>query len=129
MLRLPSVYTASKLKHAKMWRGLREERPDIAFTARWPDIEGKVEDSAENAVAFWTHDIADVRRADAVLVYAEADEHLRGALIEAGVALGLGKQVVVVGDHPDYGTWQHHPLVQRARDIGHALHLITGGWG
>lgn len=128
MIRLPSVYTASKLRHAAMWRELRVTRPDVAFTARWPDIEGQVPDTPENAGAFWTHDVADVRRADAVLVYAEPGEHLRGGLVEAGVALGLGKQVVVVGEHPDYGTWQYHPLVQRARDIDHALQLITGGW-
>ncbi len=129
MLRLASVYTASKLRHATMWRELRTLRPDIHFTARWPDIEGLVPDTPEHAATFWTHDVADVRRADAVLLYAEAGEHLRGGLVEAGVALGLGKQVVVVGgDHPDFGTWAHHPLVQRARDVEHALQLIKGAW-
>ena len=81
MLRQPSVYTASKLCHAVMWRKLRLDRPDIAFTARWPDIEGQVEDTPANASTFWTHDIADVRRADAVLVFARPEDKLRGAQI------------------------------------------------
>jgi hypothetical protein len=55
-----------------------------------------------------------------VLVYAEDGEHLRGALIEAGMAIALGKRVIVVGDHPDFGTWQHHPNVAYATDLSHA---------
>jgi len=127
-MRMASVYTASKLRHGPMWIRLREERQDVFFTARWPDIEGHVPDTPENAVAFWHHDVADVRKADAVLVYAEPEDKLRGALVEAGIALGLGKQVVVVGDNADFGTWQYHPLVQRAKTIDEALLLITGGW-
>jgi hypothetical protein len=51
------------------------------------------------------------------VVFAEGDDHLRGALIEAGVAIALHKTVIVVGQHPDYGTWQWHSSVRRVRDF------------
>lgn len=55
-----------------------------------------------------------------MLVYAEEGEHLRGALVEAGMAIALGKIVLVIGSHPDFGTWQHHPNVMHAADLDHA---------
>lgn len=60
-----------------------------------------------------------------VLVYAEEGEHLRGALVEAGMAIALGKTVLVIGDHPDFGTWQHHPKVIHAADLDQARTRLT----
>lgn len=124
----PKVYTASKLKHADLWKGLRLTWHDIDWTARWPDLVGGVEDNDSFAREFWRHDIQDVMRSDCVLVYAEAGEHLRGALIEAGAGIALGKHVIVVGEHPDYGTWQHHPMVSIAKDLTEAYYLIIGSF-
>lgn len=124
----PRVYGASKLAQAPVWRSLRTDRPGICWTNRWPDIEGQVPDTAEFARMFWLHDIADVQRADCVLVLAPESGTLRGALIEAGAALGLGKAVVLVGDCPDWGTWQYHPLVHKFDDLESALRFIVGDW-
>lgn len=107
------VYTASKLCHASKWLALRSLWPEVHFTARWPHLVGNVSDEEVNAALFWLRDIADVQKSDVVLLYAEEGEHLRGALVEAGAALGLGKRVICVGDHPDYGTWRFHPMVTR----------------
>lgn len=120
----PRVYTASKLGQAPRWRDLIAERPDIEFTARWPHSHIDVPDTPDFASAFWLEDEQDVRRANAVLVYAEGDEHLRGALVEAGMGIAFRKHVVVVGEHPDYGTWQYHPSVYRVESIDAALDLI-----
>lgn len=128
MDRRPMIYTASKLCHASMWKELRGKWPEVFFTARWPDLVGRVPDDGRNAQIFWLHDIADIRKADAVLLYAETGEHLRGALVEAGAALGLGKQVICVGDHPDYGTWRKHPLVTSCDDLAAARLEISGWW-
>jgi hypothetical protein len=108
------LYTASKMTHAAMWRQLRLVYTNIHFTARWPYLETEIPSTPEHAKIFWQDDLLDVSVADAVLCYAEEGEHLRGALVEAGIALGLGKKVIVVGDHPDYGTWQYHPKVIRS---------------
>lgn len=103
----PKVYGASKLKHAPLWQGLRMTWQDIEWTARWPDLVGGVEDNDNFAREFWRHDVQDVMRSDCVLLYSQPDDRLRGALVEAGVGIALGKHVIVVGENPDYGTWQY----------------------
>ena len=115
------VYMASKLHHFRRWRALRAQWSNLHFTARWPDMDvSTVPGTPEEARKHWIEDEEDVRAADAVLVYAEDGEHLRGALVEAGMAIALRKTVVVVGTHPDFGTWQHHPRVIQARDLEEA---------
>lgn len=95
------------------------------MVARWPHIILRgVPDEAHFAKSAWLLNIEDVERADVVMVYGERDDRLRGALVEAGVALANGKHVIVVGDHEDYGTWQHHSLVHRAPDLDAARAII-----
>jgi nucleoside 2-deoxyribosyltransferase len=108
------VYFASKLKHAAKWRDLCEENHHFIAHARWlKHNKIATPDSPRYAREFWLQDEQDVRDADVVVVYGEEGEHLRGALVEAGIALALGIPVYVVGDHPDYGTWQYHPGVAK----------------
>lgn len=119
------VYTASKLSSAQMWRTLHAAWPHVYFHARWlkhnaigtPDLQ-------EFAPRFWLEDETDVRQADAVLVYGLPGEHLRGALVEAGMAIAFRVPVIVVGEHPDYGTWQHHPGVRRVPDLVAAYEML-----
>lgn len=123
------VYTASKLHHATKWRELRAAWPEVEFTASWPLID--VREMAESdqdislCVQGWIGNLDDVTRSDVVLVYAEPADHLRGALVEAGMALSLGRKVIVVGEHSDYGTWQYHPGVHRVADMDAARRLLT----
>lgn len=123
-MRKTNVYLASKLAHAKKWREL--DWPEINLTARWPHSHVGVPDTADFARLFWTEDEDDVMSSDVVLVYAEDGEHLRGALVEAGMGIALGKHVIVVGDHPDFGTWQYHPMVLRAKTLEQARSIIVG---
>lgn len=112
------IYTASKLRHASLWRSLKEEWKDFDFVARWPtDHVGNIPDSATFARWFWLEEIEDVARCDVLVIYAQNDDHLRGALVEAGAAIALHKTVIVVGQHADYGTWQWHPSVRRVNDF------------
>lgn len=117
------VYTASKLKHAAMWREMCATTPHIQAHARWlkHNAMGTPPDTPEHAAEFWMQNEQDVRDADAVLVYAAEDDHLRGALVEAGIAIATGVPVLVIGNHHDYGTWQHHPCVTRMDDLASAL--------
>lgn len=120
------VYTASKLRHAAMWRQLCAETKHVQFHARWlkHNVIGTPDD-AVNASEFWLQDEQDVRDADAMLVYAEDGEHLRGALVEAGIAIACGIIVFVVGNHPDFGTWQYHPGVVRVPTLAAALEYLS----
>lgn len=121
------IYPASKLRHGKMWRDLCDRTPTVQFHARWLK-HNKIgtPDDPDNAKAFWLQDVQDIKDADGVFVYAEPEDRLRGALVEAGVAIALGVPVYVIGDrHPDYGTWQHHPTVRKVKTITDAIDQAT----
>ena len=119
------VYTASKLSEAERWRSLAEEWTDVEFVARWPfKYMNTVPDHPEFARVFWDYDLEDISSADVVLVYGTPNEPLKGALVEAGMAIALGKSVIVVGDHESYSTWQYHRNVYRVPDLEHAHILL-----
>jgi|ERR1700722_1957910 len=119
------VYTASKISTAQFWRDIHAKHPSVYFHARWikhnaigtPDLPGY-------AAKFWQENEEDIRCADALIIYGLDDEHLRGALVEAGIAIAADIPVYTVGDHKDYGTWQFHPGVTRAINIEQALQLL-----
>jgi nucleoside 2-deoxyribosyltransferase len=112
------VYTASKLTRAPLWQTLCSSWPHVYFHARWlKHVSIGTPDTPDNAASFWQEDEQDVRCADVVVVFAQNDEHLRGALVEAGMALAMKIPVIVIGDHKDYGTWQYHPGVTRLKDL------------
>lgn len=117
-------YVASKMKHASMWRELYGQHQNVHMVSRWPFLEPFIDATPENGVKFWDTDIADIRDADVLVVYAEEGEHLRGALVEVGVALALGKRVITVGDHTDYGTWQYHELVANVPTLADVFHFL-----
>lgn len=124
------VYTASCLNQAALWRDLVKTWPEIEWTARWPHshIIGEVQGLCPaHASVFWEQDYDDVERSNVVLVYGAHDDsrHLRGALVEAGMGIALGKTVIVVGDHVSYSTWQFHPQVKRVRHLNDARSLLA----
>jgi nucleoside 2-deoxyribosyltransferase len=119
------VYTASKLHKAETWMQLCADNDHVFFHARWlKHIRIGTPDTEKNAKEFWLQDEQDVRDADVVLVWGDEGHHLRGALVEAGIAIATGVPVIVIGDHPDYGTWQYHPGVTRAPNINVALDYL-----
>lgn len=125
-----AVYTASNLTHAMLWRALRAEWSEVNFCARWPwqhindDGTAKWPDDKAFGSVFWEHDFQDVQRSNVVLCYAEPQDVLRGALVEAGMALGMGKLVITVGSNESFGTWQHHSRVLQVKDLSSARTLL-----
>jgi hypothetical protein len=115
MLPRPKLYTASKIHHAEKWQILRSSWKEIEFISRWIDmgtLEGVYAPPPHIYRQCWLMDRADVLASDYLLCYAEESDHLRGALVEAGMALASGIPVYTIGTHVDYGTWRHHPLVR-----------------
>lgn len=128
------VYGASKLSYWKLWDVLRMRWIDWAeLTSSWslspgvrvddpypdksrPDRSSEVTDAAR-AAEIWARDHADVASADAVLVYAEPQDVLRGAIFEAGIGAGLGIPLVLAGDCASYSTWRYSPLAVRVPDV------------
>lgn len=50
-------------------------------------------------------DVADVRRSDALVLISGPDKYAGGKFVEAGIAIGLGKQVVVIGRRENMLLW------------------------
>jgi nucleoside 2-deoxyribosyltransferase len=89
-------------------------------TASWIDKagEGRTADYSELA----TRCIADIESADILLLYCEPGELLKGALIEAGIALALGKQVRCVGECASLSrVFNRHPLWRQFATVNEAL--------
>lgn len=135
----PYVYVASKLVHAEALRKLWVRRNDIKFTSRWVFLEGHVPDDLSHAQGFWADDVTDVLASDALILYAEPGENLRGALFEAGIfyakrggeiyvvdALGkpLAGQARDQTNRPNYGTFPALPGFTYVPSIDAALDMI-----
>lgn len=129
---MPKVYIASKFKYGKKWKELQDAAyfydhawSGVEFVSRWfLNYYDNVPDEPQFCKIGWIHDIEDIAKADAVIVYSEAEDNLRGALVEAGAAIALDKYVIVVGEHPDYGNWQYHPNVHKVTDLDAALVVL-----
>jgi len=121
------VYIASKLVYAPQFKGYRKAWPaeGIEICSRWID-KVDLERTATPSIyrMMWLINEEDVRACDALILFGDFRDKLRGALIEAGMAIAQGKLVFTVGEHPDYGSWQHHPLVTPTGSFEHAKNLI-----
>jgi nucleoside 2-deoxyribosyltransferase len=116
-----TVYVASKVKHAALWRELRASGVRVVST--WID-EAEPNQSLDMA-DLWGRCVREAGGADALICYLEPGDVLKGGLVEVGCALASGRPVYVVGE-PD-GSWVHHTLVRRAESVQHAVELITRG--
>lgn len=113
-----AIYPASKTRHAPMWRELRQKGWHI--TGSWIDEAGAGEtlDYAELS----SRCISEIKKADVVVLYCERDDHLRGALIEAGAALCFGLEVWSVGACSSLSpVFANHPNWKQFATIEEAL--------
>lgn len=122
---MTKIYLASKLHHSDFAMKLvMNNTHDVTWTNRWQWFEGWVSDSKENAVHFWENDFDDVDAADAVIVLGMGNDILKGALVEAGYAIGKGKIVACVGDCDSFSTWQFSKRVKMLSDVQAAVDWI-----
>lgn len=117
-----TFYIASKCSHAARWRDLRDRR-GFRILASWIEPEGDM--MPFGAVAC----IAEAAAADVFVLYHEAYETQRGALVELGAALAVraltGKAVDVrlvgCGGLSADSLFLSHPNVRRFNTIEDAL--------
>ncbi len=132
------IYVASRASipaRAALWRDLRD-RHGARIISSWIDEagEGETEDFAD----LWARILGAVEVCDRLVLYVEAgDFPLKGALIEVGAALALGKAVWVIGlgvvleerSCRPIGSWINHPRDERivldatANDVAQAVGL------
>lgn len=123
------IYVASRASvpaRSAMWRDLRDQGWRI--TSSWIDEAGNGEtaDFAE----LWERIMNEIAEARKLVLFAEPDDFpLKGALIEAGIALGMGKRVIVClpgvkldprSSRP-LGSWIAHPNVVRIDGLSDAM--------
>lgn len=123
------IYVASRAsvpERAAMWRNLRSQGWPIISTWIDEDGEGATDDFGE----LWSRIEREVTSATRLIFYAEPDDlPLKGALIEAGMALAAGVPVYAVlpgvNLHPrswrPVGSWLAHPNVTIAPSLAAAL--------
>ncbi len=87
------IYTASKTKHAHLWRDLRGAGAPIIST--WIDEAGEGESGDLHDL--WDRCISESRSCKALIVYREPQDVLKGAWVEIGAALAVGNPVYAVG--------------------------------
>lgn len=129
---LMPIYVASRAsvpERGEMWRRFRDQ--GIPITSSWID-----EDGAGQTADFrelWDRISREIAQSVALVLYAEASDFpLKGALVEAGMALGMNKRVVVclpdVALNPwlrPIGSWLKHPNVAFIPDINEAVKWAT----
>jgi hypothetical protein len=121
------LYVASRASvpdRPAMWRDLRDGH-GWRISSSWIDEagEGETADFGE----LWTRIEGEVRQSDGLILYAHADDFpLKGALVEAGIAIGMGKPVAVVLSGPSIleprslrplGSWAKHPMCRLCESL------------
>lgn len=117
----PYIYTASKTKHAQKWIDLRASGVNVIST--WIDEAG--EGASPDLHDLCYRCINEAIECDAMIVYSEDGDYLKGAFIEMGVALAHNKFVVLVGNVlPEGSVFTEHEWVFQLPDIDAALAFI-----
>jgi hypothetical protein len=130
MRKRTGIYVASRAslpERAAMWRRLRDvEGWDICST--WIDEAGENETGEFSEL--WERIEREIRGAERLILYVEpGDFPIKGAMIEAGIAIAAGVQIFVVAPGVDIeprsrrplGSWICHPLVRVVPDMAAAL--------
>lgn len=128
---MEKIYGASRAslpEKAIMWKSLRQE--GALVVSSWIDESGPGE--TQDLSALWRRIESEIRDCDKLVLFVqEGDLPLKGALVEVGMALALGKPVIVVirgitladRDLKPLGSWAKHPKVSFCSDIRKAVGL------
>jgi len=92
---------------------------DFTITSRWIDYEDHSDIVMNRKGELWQHCLEDIAAADAMMIYCgDFREEQRGVLVEAGIAMALGKPVVCINTCQTLSAavgvsdvaFTHHPL-------------------
>jgi hypothetical protein len=115
----PIYYVASRAsipERGAMWRKFRKQ--GVSIVSSWIDEDG--DGCTESFEELWQRIESEIKSSTAFLLYVEFhDFPLKGALVEAGMALAMGKPVLVFKPYfaldertfKPLGSWAKHPGV------------------
>lgn len=93
------------------------------ITLDWTDHELPNESQMKqsqinNFLSMWAEkDIIGVQNCDLLIALFMEPRHQRGAMVEVGAALGLGKPILIIGHAEDSSTLLRHPLCMHLDDL------------
>jgi hypothetical protein len=104
------IYVASRAsvpERSAMWRKLRAS--GLPIVSSWIDEAGPGE--TEDLAELWSRIDREIRSADRLVLYVEKDDlPLKGALVEVGMALAMGKPVFIVAPDVELEPRSMRPL-------------------
>ena len=93
---MQGFYIAGKTWHAEKFRFLRDGY-ELPINSRWIDLQPDSDFVLNQKGALWQMCMEDVRDCSFVLLYCgDPEEEQRGALVEAGAAMALGKRIYCI---------------------------------
>jgi len=119
---------ASVPERPAMWKELRDR--GAVISSSWIDEAGAGETLCFKEL--WHRINTEIFISDQLVLYVEPEDFpLKGALVEVGMALGLGKPVIIVAQGVDVvshdmkplGSWAKHPGVRFENCVRKALGL------
>jgi hypothetical protein len=117
-----TCYVASKSKFWPWWQGLRSA--GIPIMSSWIDWSHNIDDSEPDDDEWRAHAEQCLEQAaagDITLLYIDRDDARHfGALLEAGAALGAGKQVFLISQHA-WPFLRNHPRCRSFDTLGAAV--------
>jgi hypothetical protein len=127
------IYAASRASlpaRPAMWRALRALGYPIVSS--WVDEDGPGQTAS--MAELWSRIVREIRGAKALALYAEpSDLPLKGAYVEAGIALAFGKPITVTMPGSTFeerrkllGSWVEHPSVKHCETVEEAMDYIAG---
>lgn len=114
------IYVASRAsipERGKMWRNYKERGSFIVSS--WIDV--KEELTTDFFSGLWTEIEKEINLCDILVLYVDKEDFpLKGAFVEVGMAIALGKPVFVILENIELnpinfnplGSWATHPLVK-----------------
>lgn len=123
------IYVASRAsvpERPAMWRELR--RSGWQIVSSWIDEAGVGE--TDDFADLWDRIVREIASANKVVLYAAQDDFpLKGAILECGIAIGMGKPVIVClpgvkVEGPSFrpiGSWIAHRGVRRIDSLSQAM--------
>lgn len=130
------IYLAARYSRSEEMRGVRDVLTAMGYevTSRWIDLHGgalessytpdKLNASPDECGVLGQDDVADLAAADTVISFTSADGGGKGGRhVEHGLALGMGKSVIVCG--PRENIFHTLPSVQHYESWSRLVMALT----
>ena len=123
------VYLAARFERRDELRGYRDalQKEGIEVTSRWLDCSPRPDTASSEFELFlkeWgIKDEEDVRRSDALVLFTHGEGGRGGMNVEYGLAVGLGKRVLLVG--PWVNAFHLLPTTTRCASFEEAKRRLT----